>query len=259
MYKCNEKKVIFKMLKKTWMKWLDGVYMEDYPSKKDDINQLYISDNELRVNRTIEIVKKFFEKIKIDLHSITAANIGYSSFDQKFIDELNIHLVNIIPNKSFLPEDVILNNESLDYFDLSSEGVMPTRTYDLLICTEVIEHLFSDDRKIFTNLANLINPNGFLVLSVPNSVSLVRRILVMLGKNNIAQKKKIIKGTFGGYGHIREYASYEIEYFLNRSFKLALKRGINDFPFTRRLPFSKFLPVSLSDDMLFIAKKITLD
>ncbi len=238
-----------------WINWLEGVYNQNPPRNKAEFDQMYINDNKRRVSKTIEIIKKFFDKNSINLSNITVGNIGYSSFDQLLRAAISSNLVTIVPDMSFIPDDVEINPELIHYLDLTTENTVIQRSYDLLICTEVIEHIFADDRIIFANLDKLTKPNGFLVISVPNAISLVRRLLVMLGKNNITQKRNIIKGTFGGYGHIREYAMYEIQYFLKQSFDLIFTIGINDFSWTLRLPFNKFLPTSLCDDMLFIARK----
>ena len=253
-------KKIEEMLNRRWINWLHGIYMEKHTEKRDEFSQKYIADNQLRVSSMVEIVKFFLERNSINLKNKKVGNIGYSSFDQLLRTELSSNLITIVPDKSFIPDDAILSPELIHYFDITQENeVFDATQYDLLICTEVIEHLMADDRIIFSNLNKLTKSEGFLVLSVPNSVSLLRRLLVLLGKNNIAQKKNIIRGPFGGYGHIREYAMYEVQYFLRQSFNLVFNVGINDFPSTLSIPLNRFLPTSLSDDMLFIAqKKITL-
>ncbi len=249
-------KKIEEMLNRRWINWLDGIYVRNPAQSKEELTNIYISDNKFRVNKTVEIMKNFFGKNSINLNNKKVGNIGYSSFDQLLRDSLTPNLVSIVPDKSFIPDDVTLRPEHIHYFDLTSKNEeYDTTRYDVLICTEVVEHLFADDQVIFNSLGKLIRPGGFLVISVPNSIPFLRRLLVLFGKNNIAQKKRIISGPFGGYGHIREYTMYEIQYFLRRSFKLVLTVGINDFPSTRRLPFNRLLPTSLSDDMLFIAQK----
>ena len=248
-------KKIEERLNRRWMNWLEGIYTQKSAQNKNEFYQMYISDNKFRVNMTVKIVKNFFDHNSINLNDMKVGNIGYSSFDRLLRTELSSNLVTIVPDKSFVPDDAALSPDLVHYFDITKENETVNCSYDMLICTEVIEHILADDKQIFANLAKLTKPEGFLVISVPNSISLLRRLLVLFGKNNIPQKKNIIKGPFGGYGHIREYAMYEIQYFLRENFNLLFTSGINDFPSTLRIPFNRFLPTSLSDDMLFIAQK----
>jgi hypothetical protein len=68
-------------------------------------------------------------------------------------------------------------------------------------------------------------------------------------------KKTIIKGPFGEHGHVREYAMYEVEFFLEPYFEVVLTAGINNFSTTQMLPLIRILPTSLCDDLLFIARR----
>ena len=160
-----------------------------------------------------------------------------------------------MPDNTFIPEDCDLEERHIYFFDLAKQPAYEGRMFDVVLCTEVVEHIFADDTAIFANLSNIVKPGGFLILSVPNAVSLVRRLTVLFGKNNITQKKNIIRGTFGGYGHIREYAMYEVELYMGAYFDIVYSAGINEYPSTQRLPFNRFLPTSLCDDMLFIGKR----
>ena len=86
-------KKIEEMLNRRWINWLDGVYLEKYTEKRDELSQKYIADNQLRVNSTVEIVKNFFERNSINLKSKKVGNIGYSSFDQLLRTEFGFFLL----------------------------------------------------------------------------------------------------------------------------------------------------------------------
>jgi 2-polyprenyl-3-methyl-5-hydroxy-6-metoxy-1,4-benzoquinol methylase len=55
--------------------------------------------------------------------------------------------------------------------------------YDLVIFTEVLEHLLQDDEIIMMNVKKLVRPGGLLLISVPNALTFSNRVKVITGKN----------------------------------------------------------------------------
>jgi len=51
------------------------------------------------------------------------------------------------------------------------DGIVRDGTYDLVLCTEVLEHV-PDWLSAFSNLASLLSPNGMLVITCPQSYQL---------------------------------------------------------------------------------------
>jgi len=78
--------------------------------------------------------------------------------------------------------------------------VLPKRKYDLVIATEIIEHLF-DPEAFMSKIRKHLSPNGKLILSTPNFLHLYNRKNFLMGK--------IISEGSGMFdkGHIR-YFSY---------------------------------------------------
>lgn len=68
----------------------------------------------------------------------------------------------------------------LDREDLAT--AFPGRTFDVIFCGEVIEHVFSPDR-LLTQLASVTAPDGLIVLSTPNLAYWVNRLLLLVGIN----------------------------------------------------------------------------
>ena len=52
--------------------------------------------------------------------------------------------------------------------------------FDLILCLEVLEHLFRPDLAL-QNMIHVLKPNGFLVISVPNIAWIGNRLLMILG------------------------------------------------------------------------------
>jgi len=68
------------------------------------------------------------------------------------------------------------------------------REFDIIVCSEVLEHL-SDDKKALTAMLSVLKEGGFLVASVPNINALTIKRLIGLGR----------KTGYTSLGHVREY------------------------------------------------------
>lgn len=53
-------------------------------------------------------------------------------------------------------------------------------SFDAIICSEVIEHVFSPD-ELLDEIARLLKPGGYVLLTTPNLASWKNRIVLMLG------------------------------------------------------------------------------
>lgn len=90
-------------------------------------------------------------------------NIGYIGltghiFEDNFNDKkFNLYTIDIDPNNNptFLA-DITKNNES----------IIKNNMFDILICTEVLEHTKNPIDAIY-ELTRMLKPNGFLILSTP--------------------------------------------------------------------------------------------
>lgn len=81
------------------------------------------------------------------------------------------------------------------------EKVLPFQTnrFDLVICLEVIEHLYDTDF-LLSQIHRVLKPGGFLVLSTPNLASLPNRFRLLLNKY-----PKYLEYSRDGAGHIHLY------------------------------------------------------
>jgi SAM-dependent methyltransferase len=70
--------------------------------------------------------------------------------------------------------------------------------YDVVVASEVIEHVFSTDR-FLDKVANILKPGGRLVLTTPNIATFGRRLMLLLGRNPHLEYHE---GS-GQAGHIR--------------------------------------------------------
>jgi len=64
-----------------------------------------------------------------------------------------------------------LPNVALERDDILASG-FPSGSFDLILCSEVIEHI-SDSRRALAEMSRLLRPNGVLILSTPQRYSLL--------------------------------------------------------------------------------------
>lgn len=78
--------------------------------------------------------------------------------------------------------------------------------YDIIVMLEVIEHLYTSPRIIFTYLKEIMRLDGLLVIQTPNAVSLDKRFEMLKGRNPY----ELIRETRTNPGHFREYTKNEM-------------------------------------------------
>ncbi|MCE9531239.1 MAG: methyltransferase domain-containing protein [Planctomycetes bacterium] len=77
----------------------------------------------------------------------------------------NLMGMDLFERPSELPEEIGWIKQDLN------EAPLCERTFDAVVCSEVIEHL-ENPRHVFRSLAHMLKPNGLLILTMPNQESL---------------------------------------------------------------------------------------
>lgn len=57
---------------------------------------------------------------------------------------------------------------------------LPSHSFDIILCSEVIEHLFSPD-DLLDEMKRLLKPDGYILLTTPNLASWKNRLALLLG------------------------------------------------------------------------------
>jgi SAM-dependent methyltransferase len=84
-------------------------------------------------------------------------------------------------------------------------------TFDLLLCTEVLEHVFAPPTSVVAELARVLRPGGRLLLSVPNLATLGNRVQFLFGCSPLPNPdEQMNTGRLHGHAHVREYTRREI-------------------------------------------------
>jgi 2-polyprenyl-3-methyl-5-hydroxy-6-metoxy-1,4-benzoquinol methylase len=106
--------------------------------------------------------------------------------------------------------------------DVYTEGIpFPDETFDLVIFSEVIEHLPNSPKPLLSDIYRVMRKNGWMILTTPNLVSFKRRISTLFGFSTRSPLKSFYHMV--GYppgsvyrGHNREYTLAEVKYMLTQ-------------------------------------------
>ena len=79
----------------------------------------------------------------------------------------------------------------------------PDNTLDLVTSFDVIEHLPGAPLQHLSEIRRVLKPNGVLLLSAPNTASLVKRVKAVLGQHPYIHFERWINPPY--YEHFREY------------------------------------------------------
>lgn len=90
-------------------------------------------------------------------------------------------------------------------------------TFDVVTSFSVIEHLHESPRGLLNTMGSYLNVGGFLVIVMPNSVNLRKRISVLFGKTNYNPIGELYFSTESYRGHVREYTLSETVFLCEQS------------------------------------------
>lgn len=93
--------------------------------------------------------------------------------------------------------------------------------FDLLICSEVIEHLTVEGKKVITGLMRVLKPEGWLILTTPNINSLKRLIQRITGKESEISQP----GVSIYFSHNHEYSIKELQTVIDSVSNLACREA----------------------------------
>jgi len=103
--------------------------------------------------------------------------------------------------------------DELKECDLNSEKIpFPDNFFDVVICSEVIEHIYNTDR-LLIEIKRILKPSGILIISTPNLASFFNRIFILFGFQPLATEVSAKVSTYGNKfrknllpsGHIRNF------------------------------------------------------
>lgn len=110
----------------------------------------------------------------------------------------------------------------------------PNESFDLAILSEVIEHLPNSPKPVLAEIKRILAPQGWLILTTPNLVSITKRGLSLIGRSyreNIQAFYRMEGSPAGSIyrGHNREYTRPEVEYMLRQEGFVIVKSMTCDY------------------------------
>jgi len=90
-------------------------------------------------------------------------------------------------------------------------------SFDVVCALSVIEHLHESPREFLNVMGEFAKTNGYILVEMPNSVNLRKRISVCFGKTNYNPVGELFYSTSSYRGHVREYTLAETIFILQQS------------------------------------------
>lgn len=184
--------------------YLSGDYYEFHKKRFSELHGLIAEVNSKRpIRRLLEI-----------------STMPYTTGVWKlYLEELN-HLATVdLPSSQGGPKDadvinfgsnrhveIDLNHANLDEL---SRTITETGPFDLIIATEVVEHLQRDFSEIAELLLKCLSPDGLIIVTTPNPIR-ENAILFLINGHNPQHKFKGFNANHGGHFHFREYSRDEM-------------------------------------------------
>lgn len=146
-----------------------------------------------------------------------------------------------------------------------SEYAIPfePESFDVVCALGVIEHLHASPRDLLNTMGRFVRRDGLLIIAMPNSVNLRKRLSVLLGRTNYPSVDSFYHSTGQWRGHVREYTLSEAAYICKAAgFEVLTQRTFEHLAFKKLsfplrdiyLMLTSIVP-TLGSGLLVICKK----
>lgn len=110
--------------------------------------------------------------------------------------------------------------------DIETPWPYPDGTFDLVVCSEVLEHVFFPE-KIIREITRVLKPRGQVIISTPNLYSLGNRLALLYGKKCALieypyNQEHIRHYSFGGLKKILKEAGFKVKDLSGASYTMNL-------------------------------------
>jgi len=119
------------------------------------------------------------------------------------------------------------NGVELRTCDLDSDALpFPDDHFDVIVFTEVLEHVFRPPSEVLGEVRRILRPGGTLILSVPNIAYGLHRVRLLFGRSPLEDPDEQLRKTWvHGHGHLHEYTLNELVTVVGRvGFEVRSKR-----------------------------------
>lgn len=242
------------MKKKQLGKKFDGAYeqfLEDIMNTKE---REYLELDKYSELKYLKYHRYRFKTIFLSLPSLKAKikllDIGttpFTLFVKEFYPNYDVSTIDLtdLMEERCEKKDVTFKRCNL----MKDKIPFENNSFDVVIFTEVFEHLFMPASKIFYEISYVLKKGGILIFGTPNYAKLSNRIELLFGINPQTSIEKMTRtGYVHGHSHVREYTMNEcISILRNSGFSIKeanFERYWNrlDVHLLHREESTKFLP-----------------
>ncbi len=146
-----------------------------------------------------------------------------------------------------------------------SEYAVPfePESFDVVCALGVIEHLHESPRALLNTMGRFVRQDGLLIIAMPNSVNLRKRLSVLMGRTNYPSVDAFYHSAGQWRGHVREYTLSEAAFICKAAgFEVLTQRTFEHLAFTKLsfplrdiyLMLTSIIP-TLGSGLLVICKK----
>lgn len=146
-------------------------FKKNLTDTRQEIFENYEVPDPLRIEKVINFIRKYFSKVRG--LNILDCGVSKGGVSDKLSKE-DAHCFGVDINPRHLKGVKIIQadlNKGIPKFGVE---------FDVIFAGEIIEHLF-DDSKFIRQCYKFLKPRGVLIVTVPNLVSLVNRLLMLFG------------------------------------------------------------------------------
>ena len=197
----------------------DDFPFKNYMVQKNIVRPKYffvINEINNRFKKNIKILD--FGSGKNDITTIIKRS-GYENIDA--FDDCNDVWYNL-DNKKILQD--YSKKQGFSFYDNFEQ--LSGKKYDLILLLDVIEHI-PRPKSLLKSIIDLLDTNGRIFITVPNSVSIRKRLSVLVGKTNYANYDEFYDED-DYRGHWREYSIDDLKKMTKKiGFKIEFISGFN--------------------------------
>lgn len=135
--------------------------------KTNNMNNLNINYNRIEDLKRLEFIKNTFQSFENKKLNVLDVGCGNGNIS-RYIGSFGHKVLGIDISKSSIDKANSLNSlDNVTFKNIPAEQIDPEMKYDLIICSEVIEHLHIPNLVVNT-LRNKLTKDGVLIITVPN-------------------------------------------------------------------------------------------
>ena len=132
------------------------------------------------------------------------------------------------------------NTTGINFFQQQSDNYaipFAPNSFDIVCSHAVIEHLHESPRGLLNTMGTFAKDDGLILVGMPNSVNLRKRLSVLMGKSNHVPIDQFYHSTGVWRGHVREYTLSETAYICGEAgFEVLSSRTCEDLAQTKLKP-----------------------